>query len=207
MQVEVKLRLADAAAHDKVVELLKADQQHLYRQQNLFYDGPNKELSSQRTVLRVRWFNGDEKVVITVKGKMKVQDGVGRAEENEDEVDVATAEKFEQDPSSILKVDLPVIHTLKSCAEHISMPDISVKQQFLAALCRRRARLRIPPICERCHAVQVLARKIRRHVQTACICVLQEHQGRSACTSWWLRECAQSHLVARRDAGSGRDQV
>lgn len=116
LQVEVKLRLADKEAHDKLVTLLAQDQTHLYRQENLFYDGSNRELSSQRTVLRVRWFNDDEKVVITVKGKMAVVDGVGRAEEHEDEVEVATAKGFAADPNSILAVDAPVIHTLKECA-------------------------------------------------------------------------------------------
>lgn len=115
-QVEVKLRLADKAAHDKVVDLLQASQTHLYEQRNTFFDGANKELSSQRTVLRVRWFNGEEKVVITVKGKMAVTDGIGRAQEDEDEVDVATARGFDDDPSAILAVDLPVIQALKSCA-------------------------------------------------------------------------------------------
>ena len=112
----MKLRLADKAAHDRVVELLKDSQTHLYEQRNTFFDGANKELSSQRTVLRVRWFNGEEKVVITVKGKMAVTDGIGRAQEDEDEVDVATARTFDGDPSAILAVDLPVIKSLKSCA-------------------------------------------------------------------------------------------
>jgi hypothetical protein len=115
-QVEVKLRLADAAAHDKLVSLLAADQQHLYRQQNLFYDGSNRELSSQRNILRVRWFNDDEKVVITVKGKMSVVYGVGRAEEEEDEVPVPTALEFASNPSKILDLELPVIKSLKECA-------------------------------------------------------------------------------------------
>ena len=120
MQVEVKLRLADQAAHDTMVDLLKADQTHLYRQHNLFYDGPKRELSSQRTVLRVRWFNDDEKVVITVKGKMAVTDGVGRAAEDEDEVPVDTAREFEANPNKILQVDLPVIKSLKECVSQVA---------------------------------------------------------------------------------------
>jgi adenylate cyclase class IV len=112
--VEVKLRLAGKDAHDKLVELLSSSKPQLYHQRNCFYDGINKELSSQMTVLRVRWFNTDEKVVITVKGKMAVVDGIGRAQEDEDEVSVDIAHTFESNPSSILNVDLPVIKTLKS---------------------------------------------------------------------------------------------
>lgn len=114
--MEVKLRLKDKAAHDKVVALLQDQQTHLYRQHNYFYDGPNGELSRNRTILRVRWFNEDEKVVITVKGRMAVQDGVGRAVEDESEVDVATAKHFHEDPARILQLQLPVIQALKACA-------------------------------------------------------------------------------------------
>jgi hypothetical protein len=113
-QVEVKLRLAGKEAHDKLVDLLSSSEPTVYRQRNCFYDGPNKELSSQMTVLRVRWFNTNEKVVVTVKGKMAVVDGIGRAQEDEDEVSVDIAQSFEDNPSTILDVDLPVIKSLRS---------------------------------------------------------------------------------------------
>lgn len=116
MQVEVKLRLKDKTAHDKVVSVLQGQQKQLYRQHNYFYDGPNRELSSNKTILRMRWFNDNEKVVITMKGKMAVQDGVGRAEEDESEVDVADAKRCHADPSQILKLQLPVVEALKACA-------------------------------------------------------------------------------------------
>ena len=39
----------------------------LPEQENFFFDGAQKELSSQRVVLRVRFYNVDHKALITVK--------------------------------------------------------------------------------------------------------------------------------------------
>lgn len=44
--------------------------------------------------MRLRFFNTDEKAVLTVKGKMNVVDGVGRAQEDEDEVDPVAARGY-----------------------------------------------------------------------------------------------------------------
>ena len=86
----MKLRLSKDA-HDKLVTLLASEQKHLFQQENFFFDGVNQELTSKRCVMRLRFFNTDEKAVLTVKGKMKVEDGVGRAQEDEDEVDPVAA--------------------------------------------------------------------------------------------------------------------
>jgi inorganic triphosphatase YgiF len=67
LQVEVKIRLPDKAAHDRVAELLSASQQHHYKQENYFFDGTMGELEAQRIVLRVRLYNVDEKATITIK--------------------------------------------------------------------------------------------------------------------------------------------
>jgi inorganic triphosphatase YgiF len=65
--VEVKLRLPDAAAHAKVVALLAASRQAVHDQENYFFDGPGQELGKRWVVLRLRFYNGDEKAVITLK--------------------------------------------------------------------------------------------------------------------------------------------
>ncbi len=67
MEVEVKLRLTDAAAHAKLAEALQPGYRATYQQENFFFDGAQQELSSRRVVLRVRFYNGDQKAVITVK--------------------------------------------------------------------------------------------------------------------------------------------
>lgn len=71
VQVEVKLRLADKAAHDKFVELLAAGKRQVWEQENFFFDGENAELSSQRHVLRVRIYNETKKALVTIKGKVR----------------------------------------------------------------------------------------------------------------------------------------
>lgn len=66
-QVEVKLRLPGQEAHGSIASLLAASRQATHAQENYFFDGSNKELNAQKTVLRVRFYNGDEKAVLTVK--------------------------------------------------------------------------------------------------------------------------------------------
>lgn len=67
LQVEIKLRLPDKAAHDRVADLLKTSHRETHLQENFFFDGTNKELSSQRVVLRCRFYNTDKKAEITCK--------------------------------------------------------------------------------------------------------------------------------------------
>lgn len=86
----MKLRLGKEA-HDKLVSLLASEQKAVYEQENFFFDGVNQELTSRRCVMRVRFYNTDEKAVLTVKGRMNVVDGVGVAQEEEDEIDPITA--------------------------------------------------------------------------------------------------------------------
>jgi len=82
----VKLRLPGRQAYDQVAAMLAAGKQATYAQENFFFDGDKQELESQRAVLRLRFFNGDEKAVITVKGKQLLVGGIGRATEVEEDV-------------------------------------------------------------------------------------------------------------------------
>lgn len=66
-QVEIKLRLPDRATYDKVAQLLHGSLKAEHDQENYFFDGPNKELSSKRVVLRCRFYNKDKKAEITCK--------------------------------------------------------------------------------------------------------------------------------------------
>lgn len=69
-QVEVKIRLPDRASYDSVTQLLSSGLQATHEQENFFFDGSNKELNSQRAVLRLRFYDVDKKAVITVKVQM-----------------------------------------------------------------------------------------------------------------------------------------
>ena len=86
----------------------------MYEQENFFFDGQNGELSAKRCVMRLRFFNVDEKAVLTVKGKMIVSEGVGRAQEDEDEVDVNQARTdFLRSPSVMLDLNIAPIKAVK----------------------------------------------------------------------------------------------
>lgn len=77
----MKIRLADAAAHQKVADLLAASHQVTHLQENVFFDGAAQQLSSARMVLRLRFYNGDERCVVTLKGKAVIIDGISRGSE------------------------------------------------------------------------------------------------------------------------------
>jgi len=103
MEVEVKIRLAQRADFDKVSELLGKPKKE-YEQENIFFDGSNKELSSARSVLRLRFFQEDakDKCVITVKEGGKIVNGISRAAETEADIDPVVARKIVEKPSLII---------------------------------------------------------------------------------------------------------
>ena len=109
MAVEIKLRLGGAEAHAQVGELVRAAFVAKYHQENYFFDGAEQELSSRRVVLRVRFYNGDERAVVTVKGKSIITEGVGRASEEEEDVDPALARKVLADPAALLAAGIPLV--------------------------------------------------------------------------------------------------
>lgn len=101
-EVEVKLRIPDSASFAAVKSLLLPCFKTIHEQENHFFDGANEELSSQKVVLRIRFYNGDHKAVITCKGKQVLQDGIGRAPEEEEEIDVQLARNCLEDPNLLL---------------------------------------------------------------------------------------------------------
>ena len=77
------------------------------------FDGSGGELSSRRCVLRVRFYNKDRKAVITFKGEQVLAEGIGTAEEEEEEVDPAAARGFLAAPQSLLDLDSPLLRKLR----------------------------------------------------------------------------------------------
>lgn len=67
MQVEVKIRLPDKAAYDKVAASLGSARGASYDQENYFFDGANRELNERRVVLRVRIYDAGKKATLTLK--------------------------------------------------------------------------------------------------------------------------------------------
>lgn len=104
-EVEVKLRIPDSASFAAAKSLFLPSFKNVLNQENHFFDGSNEELSSQKVVLRIRFYNSDQKAIITCKGKQVLKDGIGRAPEEEEEIDVQIARSFVQDPDAMLLYD------------------------------------------------------------------------------------------------------
>ncbi|GLC45337.1 hypothetical protein PLESTM_001721600 [Pleodorina starrii] len=113
MEVEIKIRLPDRVAYDKVAASLAGVGQGRtasHAQANYFFDGPNRELNSRRVVLRLRTYNGDEKATITLKGKQVLENGIGRASEVEEDVAPEAAARYLAQPDAMLS-EVPLIKT------------------------------------------------------------------------------------------------
>lgn len=104
MEVEVKIRLPNREAYDKAAAFLNPGKVAVYQQENFFFDGANKELSSRRVISRVRMYNKDEKATLTIKGKAIVENGIQRASEVEEELPVAIAREALTNPDMLLTV-------------------------------------------------------------------------------------------------------
>jgi adenylate cyclase class IV len=111
MEVEVKLRLPDSAAYATLSQTLIPCFKQAHEQQNYFFT--NDAMSAGRAVLRVRFFDGDKKAVITVKGKQVIEGGVGRASEEEEDVDPVLARSFLDNPQALAELDVPVMAKLR----------------------------------------------------------------------------------------------
>ncbi|KAJ8500079.1 hypothetical protein OPV22_010631 [Ensete ventricosum] len=87
MEIEVKLRLPDAAAHRHLSDALAPHHLRTHLQENLFFDGPAGELSSRLAVLRIRFYDADARCVVSLKAKCRLVGGVSRVEEDEEDID------------------------------------------------------------------------------------------------------------------------
>ena len=65
--MEIKLRLPNKEAHDAVATQLQNSFRETHQQENFFFDGAQGELSSQRMVLRCRFYNKDKRAIVTLK--------------------------------------------------------------------------------------------------------------------------------------------
>ncbi|KAG6500607.1 triphosphate tunnel metalloenzyme 3-like [Zingiber officinale] len=98
MEVEVKLRLPDAAAHQRLSDALAPHHLRIHLQENLFFDGASGELSSRFAILRIRFYDADARCVISLKAKARLVDGVSRVEEDEEDIDPALGRACAADP-------------------------------------------------------------------------------------------------------------
>lgn len=105
MEVEVKLRLPDFAAHQSLSSILSPFLQKTHFHHNFLFDGAVSELSSRRAVLRIRFYGEDpgtaERCVLCLKAKAVIADGISRVEEDEEELDPSMGRAIWADPNLI----------------------------------------------------------------------------------------------------------
>lgn len=107
MEIEVKLCLPSKETYDKLIKLLASKYIRELHQRNLFFDGPNRELSRIKSTLRLRFYEGQEeesKCVLTHKGASVIGDGISRVPETEHEISSTDAQRAMDDPSSLLQL-------------------------------------------------------------------------------------------------------
>ncbi|TKY64921.1 Triphosphate tunel metalloenzyme 3 [Spatholobus suberectus] len=108
MEVEIKLRLPDSATHQKLSNLLAPFHTKTLIQENIFFDGTNRELTSNLAVLRIRFYNL-EHCVLSLKAKPVISAGISRMEEHEEPFDPALARACIAEPWRLLSVDSSMI--------------------------------------------------------------------------------------------------
>ncbi|XVF28165.1 hypothetical protein REPUB_Repub15cG0005400 [Reevesia pubescens] len=113
MEVEVKLRLQDAATHRQLTTILSAFRSKTLHQQNVFFDTHTNTLSSQLSVLRLRFLNNDTRCIVSLKSKPTLVDGVSRVEEDEEELDPCVARACVEDPARLGKIESRILKRVK----------------------------------------------------------------------------------------------
>ncbi|CAL5396604.1 unnamed protein product [Camellia sinensis] len=113
MEVEVKLRLADSAAHQNLVSVLSPFHRQTHHQYNTFFDGAAYELSSRGAVLRLRFYDHDARCVVCLKAKSVLVDGVSRVEGEEEEMDPLLGRDCVTDPSKLASVDSRIMKRVR----------------------------------------------------------------------------------------------
>ncbi|KAH6819596.1 hypothetical protein C2S51_003199 [Perilla frutescens var. frutescens] len=105
MEVEVKLRLPSSAAHEQLSAVLSSYHRRTHLQENIFFDGPNAELSSNFAALRIRFYDLDTRCVLSLKSKPQISGGISRIEEQEEPIDPAFGRQCAAEPWRLLRIE------------------------------------------------------------------------------------------------------
>ncbi|XP_062089921.1 triphosphate tunnel metalloenzyme 3-like [Humulus lupulus] len=105
MEVEVKLRLPDSEAHQKLSDILSPCHANTFFQENVFFDGANAKLSSNLAVHRFRFYDDNSRCVLSLKAKPVIYNGISRAEEHEEPFDPTIGRACVAEPWRLLAVD------------------------------------------------------------------------------------------------------
>lgn len=123
MEVEVKLHLPDAAAHQSLSDLLAPFHRRTLLQENVFFDGDRADLSSRLAVLGLRFYGPDppSSCVVSLKARASIVDGVSRVEEDEEPLDPALARPCVAEPWRL--TSLPGSRILDRVRREFARPD------------------------------------------------------------------------------------
>ncbi|KAK4436251.1 Triphosphate tunnel metalloenzyme 3 [Sesamum alatum] len=115
MEVELKFRLPNKSAHEKLLSLLSPFHITTLYQHNEFVDGSAYELSSQRAVLLLRLYEQPRipQCVVCLKAKPMLADGVSRIEMECEESDPEIFKACLDDPQTLMHEDLRVLRKVK----------------------------------------------------------------------------------------------
>lgn len=118
MEVEIKLRLPDAAAHRRLSSFLAPRLLRTHAQRNLFFDAAARTLAAATAALRIRLYGLDDaapsRAVLALKRRPSIEAGVSRVEEIEEPLDPALALACAADPVRLGGVDSSIIRMVAS---------------------------------------------------------------------------------------------
>ncbi|KAJ6804073.1 triphosphate tunel metalloenzyme 3 [Iris pallida] len=107
MEVEIKLRLPSADAHQLLADSLPRSS-HLatHLQENLFLDTPSGRLALSRSALRLRFYGpADARCVLSLKSRPTLSSGVSRVLELEEDLDPSLGRAVVASPTTVLSLD------------------------------------------------------------------------------------------------------
>lgn len=114
MEVEIKLRLPDAAAHGRLSTFLAPRLLRTDAQRNVFFDAPARPLAAATAAQRdVRLYGTDDRdpsrAVLTLKRRPRIDAGVSCVEEFVEPLDPALALTCIDNPARLGAVDSPCL--------------------------------------------------------------------------------------------------
>ncbi|KAG0235167.1 hypothetical protein BGW41_000918 [Actinomortierella wolfii] len=126
MEIEIKIRLKSEDHVSALEQALNTPLLTSEDQENIFFEGKNKELIRQRLVFRIRLVHGQQGgpplAILALKGNAVLVNGVATCEEEEEPIDCQTALKMIYDPSLIPEIAKG--HTLlQKIIDRVPCPD------------------------------------------------------------------------------------
>ncbi|KAL5988101.1 hypothetical protein ACLOJK_035864 [Asimina triloba] len=113
MEVEVKLRLPDSASHQKLSSLLSPFHLKTHHQENIFFDFPASQLAAQLAALRLRFYDGDARCVVSLKCKPSIVDGISRVSEDEEDIDPSVGRACVAEPRRLGSIDSRILRRVR----------------------------------------------------------------------------------------------